>query len=495
MKSKLCLLLWLSLIAFHSSGQNKINTLNQYFNKLQDYQQFNGNVLIAEQGKIIYEKSFGYADISNKRLLHTNSSFPIASITKTITSTAILQLRDKGKLEITDLVIKYLPEFPYPGLTLRHLLSHTSGLPIYDDLFFPLLNNHPDSVFTNKDLLPTLISAKSPLLFEPGSDFQYNNVNFNILALVVEEISKLTYKEYLEKNIFQPSGMSHTSLSEFFKRKDQDFSKLYRFKHTYAYELEQPDTTAEFHGKNGILHFNFQGQGDLISTTGDLLRYDQALQNGVLLSKESMNLAFTPVKLANGQDNVQRYGLGWIIKADSSLGKIVTHDGGLPGLRSVLLRNLTKHQTIIIFDNTGNNVIPLAEDVLKILNGAHVIQPTRSGAKEYSTVLVKSGTVQARKALVKLRENIQLISFNENELNSIGYEFMSNNQIDNALDIFKLNFELFPDSWNTSDSYGEILLKLGRKAEAIKMYQKSMLLNPDNQNGKQVLEQIAKSSN
>ncbi|WP_158795511.1 serine hydrolase [Pedobacter sp. L105] len=492
MKTKICFFLWLFLSALNSVAQNKIESLNQYFKKLYEYQQFNGNVLIADHGKIIYEKSFGYADFPNKRLNNSNSSFPIASITKTITSTAILQLRDKGKLEINDLVIKYLPDFPYPTLTLKNLLSHTSGLPIYDDLFFSIISRHPDTVFTNKDLLPTLIGAKLPLSFQPGSDFQYNNVNFNILAIVIEKISGLSYNEYLQKNIFQPAGMSRSSLSEFFKRKDQDLSKLYSFKHTYSYELEEPDTTAEFHGNKGILHFNFHGHGDAISTAADLLKYDQALQNDVLICKESMNLAFTPVKLTNGQDNIQKYGLGWIMKADTINEKIVRHDGGLPGLRSILVRNLTQHQTIILIDNTGNNVIPLSNDVLKILNGINITQPTKSGARTYSTILLKSGIAEARNKLTMLKQNTLMYSFDENELNLIGYEFMANNQNDYALDVFKLNSELFPSSWNTFDSYGEILLKMGRKEEAIKMYQKSMLLNPANQNGKKVLEEILK---
>ena len=192
------------------TAQNAKDNLNSFFSILAKNHQFNGNALIAENGKVIYEQSFGYSDFSTKKLNNNQSAFPIASITKTFTATAILQLCELGKLNVNDPVIKYLPEFPYPTVTIRHLLSHTSGLQPYDNFFESLRMAHPDTVFTNKDILPRYAALKLPLFYQPGDDGNYDNVNFIFLALIVEKVSGMTLHDYMRKFILQPAGMSHT---------------------------------------------------------------------------------------------------------------------------------------------------------------------------------------------------------------------------------------------------------------------------------------------
>lgn len=471
---------------------SRTKALDNYFSALHKNKQFNGNVLIAEKGKIIYEKSFGYADLEVKRLNNKNSSFPIASITKTITSTAVLQLKDKGKLKITDLVTKYIPEFPYPTLTIKHLLSQTSGMPILDDIFFPVTDKAPDTLLTNADLLSTLIREKLPLRSQPDEEFLYNNINFNILALLVERVSGLPFGEYLDKYVFKPARMSSSSLSHFFSRNDKNLSNLYAFKHTYSAKIEKPDTSAEFNTSRGIYRFNLSGHGDIISNTHDLLRYDQALYKGKLLKTATLKEAFTPVKLKNGTYGNQRYGLGWVIPPDTLLGKIVRHDGGLPGGRTILLRNTDRYQTIILFDNNANNVIPYANNALNILNYISVPRPKKNAAKIYGTSLANPGLTDSKLTLLKLRNDTLTYHFDEDEMNSLGYEFMADQQIENALQVFKTNIELFPSSWNVYDSYAEVLLEQGRKEDAIKYYQKSVELNPENENGRKILKNLVK---
>ena len=132
MKLKLACLLLIAAIAGNATAQDKAKTLDQYFTALAANNRFNGNILVAENGKVVYEHSFGYADFSSKRPNTALSSFPIASITKTITATAILQLKEKGKLQLTDAVTKYLPDFPYPNITITHLLSHNQATRKYE---------------------------------------------------------------------------------------------------------------------------------------------------------------------------------------------------------------------------------------------------------------------------------------------------------------------------------------------------------------------------
>jgi CubicO group peptidase (beta-lactamase class C family) len=472
----------------YAFAQNRVNELDHYFSTLSENGRFNGNVLIAERGKVIYERSFGYADVSTKKPHTALSSFPIASITKTVTATAILQLQEKGKLQITDGVTKYLPNFPYPNVTIRHLLSHTSGLPDYDELFLALLANHPDTVFTNKDLIPASIVGKLPLAFQPGAEFEYNNANFNVLALIVEKISGLPFGAYLHQYIFQPAGMTSTSLSDFFSRKDKHLSTLYWNRYFWSESLEKADTVIAFH--RSLHNYNFMGHGDIISTARDLLKFDEALSNGRLLNEATLTAAFTPVKLANGNDNPQRYALGWVSVGDTLAGKVVMHTGGIPGVRSILFRNISRYQTAILLDNTSNDLYTYAENGLRILNGIKVAKPGKSAAKQYAMTLVNKGITAGVAALAQMEKDTVNYNVDEGELNILGYEFLANKMDTEALEVFKTNVRLFPASWNVYDSYGEVLLKTGKKEEAIRMYKKSVELNGGNENGKKVLEQL-----
>ena len=498
---KLIRLFSFSLI-FNTSINAQIvyNNLDLFFYGLAQNNQFNGNVLIAEKGKTVYEMSFGYADFSNNKLNTSNSRFPIASITKAFTATAILQLYEKGKLKINDPVEKYLPEFPYPTITIRHLLSHTSGLQPYDNFFEPIRKVHPDTVFTNKDILTRYTTLKLPLFYQPGDDCNYDNINYVFLALIVAKVAGMEYHDYLEKYIFLPAKMKETFFPKvifynYVNNEKENLSNTYWYPHLYSVSLVKADTV-QFISKYWHA-YNFQGFGEMVSTVRDLLKFDQALTNGYLLKSETLAKAYTPVLLNNGKPNPgnrnnNAFGMGWIIENDSTYGKVGRASGGGIGLRSTLLRNISRQQTIILIDNTQNETDDIARDVLKTLNGEHVKPYGKSAAKEYGKVLVAQGIKAATNMMQKLKTDSALYSFNENEFNSLGYDLMGSQKINEALETFRLNTELFPHSWNVYDSYGEALLKDGQEEEAIRMYKKSVELNQDNENGKKILEELLK---
>ena len=491
MKFKLVCLFLIAAISGTATAQDKAKTLAQYFTALAANNRFNGNILVAENGKVVYEHSFGYADLSTKRPNTALSTFPIASITKTITATAILQLKEKGKLQINDPVTKFLPDFPYPNITIRHLLSHTSGFPDYVQLFFKIIDQHPDTVFTNKDIIPAAIAGKLPLNFQPGDEFSYNNANFNILALIVEKLSGEPYETYLARHIFQPAGMRSISSSEFFSREDKHLSKLYRYRYTWSPALEKPDTAAEFHR---LYNLNLKGHGDMITTARDLLQYDEALYSGKLLNEATLKEAFTPVKLSNGKDNAQHYGLGWGTRYDSAFGESVLHTGGIAGLRCILLRDISKHQTVIVFDNTGNDTYSMAFQALSILNGITPLKPAKSGVRDYAIALAKDGSTGGNKMLAKIEKDTAHYVLEEEALNELGYDFLNAGMDAAAYEVFKNNVRLYPGSWNVYDSYGEVLAKMGKKEEAISMYKKSIDLNGDNDNGRKVLTRLTEQT-
>jgi CubicO group peptidase (beta-lactamase class C family) len=492
-RSRLALtLLFSSLYLAIAAQQNAVAGLNSYFNALFRSRQFNGNVLVAEKGKIIYERSFGYADFSTKKPNTKNTSFPIASITKTFTSTAILQLQEKGKLDINDRFVKYFADFPYPSITIRQLLSHTSYLPSHEFyVFLDSLQKIKDTLFTNNDVIPALIAMKKPLLGMPKgdrSDFAYSNLNFYLMALLIEKLSGMPYGSYIKKYIFFPAGMEHSSLSEFYFGIDKNLCREQKYRFIFSEIPDRIDTMAE--NLSIFRTYNFKGHGDIVSTVEDLLRYDQALYDGTLLKESSLALAFHAI--TPGIPGDSGYGLGWYIGNDSTNGKEVHHHGGGIGIEAMLVRNIARHLTIILFDNTKNFAFNIAMNALDILNGKKPPLVKPSVAKLYGKTLVNEGIPAARILLERLRKDTLNYLLTEDGMNVLAYQLMWNNINEKAMEVFQTNLKLFPESWNSYDSYGEILVKMGRKEEAIKMYQRSIELNPKNEGGKKVLAELLK---
>lgn len=481
----------------HGNGQDRKAALASYFASLAKNHRFNGNVLIAEKGHVVYQKSFGYADVGNKRLNTRTSVFSIASITKTFTATAILQLEEQGKLNTNDLVKQYLPEFPYPTITIRHLLSHTSGIPTYGPLFDSIRLANPDTVFINKDILPRYALVKPPLNFQPGENGQYQNVNFIFLAILIEKLTGTPFQDYINSFVFKPAKLKHTIFPEFAfyhytANEKKNFSSSYRYPHLYSDVLVKTDTIS--YVSKYWRNYNFRGFGELLSTTEDLLKYDQALYSGALLSDKTLMRAFKPIRLNNGKDNPVGNGLGWQIEKDSTWGKTVLHGGGGIGLSAVLMRNIMKRQTVIIIDNMhsqdGLFVNAMARDVIKILNGQQVPPPRKSMAALCGRVLINKGIPASRAFLEQHKGDTIQYSIREDEFNSMGYDLMNDNKLDAALEIFRMNVGLFPASYNVYDSYGEALAKKGQKEAAIAMYNKSLALKPDSSSGLEALRRL-----
>lgn len=496
------LILWLlTFTGLSLFGQPKQKLIDDYFTALVNNQQFSGNVLVIEKNKIVYENSFGYADYTTKSPNTPNITFPIASISKILTATAILQLKEKGLLKINDAASKYLPGFPYTGVTIRHLLSHTSGLPPYNSFFDKQKNENPGKVFTNKDFLPGVIANQQHLIYQPGERGNYDNINFLVLALIVEKVSGSAYKNYIEKNILIPAGMNHTALFPLPEQFNRAGIKNYAFPHVYLhlYDSTPVKSNSIPYVREYWHSYGFNGFADYVSTIGDLWKFDNALYNHKLLKQQTLEEAFVPTKLNNGEANPDLFGLGWEIEKDTTMGKLVYHSGAAMGLSSNILRNVTKHQTVILFDNTHFNAHENATKLMMLLNGKKVDLPKKSIAKLYGKILISNGPTAAKKTLERLKKDTANYYLSEDEMNSLGYDFMGTNNpyhlteqhfYKQAVETLKANVDLFPNSWNAYDSYGEALLADGQKEEAIKMYRRSVELNPKNEGGKKVLQTL-----
>ena len=472
--------------------------LDSLFTDLVKNNEFNGNVLVSANGKIMYQHSFGFADAEHQLLNSEQTAFNLASVSKVFTAVAILQLKQKGKLSIDDPYVKYFPDFPWPAITLRQLLSHTSGLPD-NQIFEKPYQENPNTIYTLNDLIPAFKNDKRGLLFKPGEKYSYSNTGFGLLALLVEKRSGMNFQDYLKKYIFRPAGMAHTYIeTPLIPVADPDRAVRYEFISYAPARLKRVDSVKKDHISAVILGA-ILGPDCVVSTAGDLFKFDQALYSGKLLKPEILEEAFRPASLNNGEkvvmgwaNTVSYYGLGWMILCDSTYGKVVWHSGGDPGEVTVFLRNITRKQTIIVLDNvTHRGLHPEGVNAFYILNGGPILTFKKSLALAYAKQLQEKGTDAAAVLFNELKtDTAHYYPMNEKELNGMCYDMLDDGYTAEALEALKINTFLFPDSWNAYDSYAEVLAKIGKKEEAIAMYKKSIAINPGNQGGKNALKRL-----
>ncbi|RAJ08641.1 CubicO group peptidase (beta-lactamase class C family) [Chitinophaga skermanii] len=479
------------------SAQSNIQTVDSLFKALYNNYEVAGNLLVAEKGRVILKDYGGSADVQQKKPLTDQTTFQLASLSKTFTAIAILQLKEKGKLRLEDPVQKYLPTFKYPNISLRHLLNHTSGLVDFQ-MFEAAYEADTTRVFKNEDILTVINQGQGELRFQPGEKWSYSNPGYCLLALVVEKMSGLTFQEYLRKNIFQPAGMTHTYIA-IGSKSDNDTNRAigYDFP-AYAPWIKQRNDLLQ---QNRIELHNlgdFVGHSNIISTTGDLLLYDRALYNNKLLKAATLEEALTPAKLNNGElaatgwDNaVCYYGLGWMILKDTTYGKVVFHPGGMTGAVTILLRNVTKDQTLILLNNeTHRENASNAVSLLRALNGLTPRLNKKSLAKLYVRTLILSNPDSALVAFNSKKSDTASYYLDEREMNVMGLQMFYNEFQQQGLKVLALNTILFPNSANVYDSYAGALKHLGKRQEAMAMFGKSLTLNPKNTNAQKQLSEL-----
>lgn len=316
---------------------------------------FNGNVLVAKKGKIIYEKAIGWADYLHRDSLKINSRFEMASVTKTMTSTAILQLMERGKLSLNDDVKKFFPDFPYDGITIKLLLTHRSGMMNYvyfiDGIYRSQHLNQKKGL-TNSEAMAMIAKYKPRPFNKPDARFLYNNSNFMVLGSIVEKVSGMSYADYMKANVFKPAGMSHTAV----------YSKA-------VYEKIPVDVVGHDRGQwrySVVQNFLDGPVGDkgIYSTVGDLYLYDRALRAGKLLKQATMDSAYVPRNpMLHGHFS---YGYGWrIFEAPGQ--QVIYHTGWWHGFRHIYLRDIKDDITIVLLSNLANGSLLKLDDLFKIV--------------------------------------------------------------------------------------------------------------------------------
>ena len=334
--------------------------LDRYFMQRYRQENFNGTVLIAHNGRPIYQQTFGYADLATKDVLTQSTPFELASISKTFTSTAILKLNDQGLLDLDAPVKLYFPDFPYEAVTIRHLLSHRSGLPDYVFMGNSFITDRAHYM-SNEDVVNIFAKKKAPLLFTPNSKFEYSNSNYAILAAIVSKVTGMKFQAYMRDSIFMPLGMWHSFVFDYEDTTQKEYAKTHD---AYGQKLKD------------VCFDGAVGDKGVYSTAEDMLKWDNALKTGKVLSEESLEEAYKPRSFERESfDNSanKNYGYGWRMSKQADGNNIIYHNGWWHGNNNVFARNLRDNTTIIVLGNRlnqGNYATDPIWEILKSLKEA-----------------------------------------------------------------------------------------------------------------------------
>jgi CubicO group peptidase (beta-lactamase class C family) len=303
-------------------------------------------VIVLRRGDVAFQQSYGLSDLDSHAAITSETDFRLASFTKQFTATCIMLLVHDGKLSYDDTLTKIFPDFPAYGgaITVRMLLTHTSGLKDYEDLYaaqFPGVEDNRVPQIHDRQIL-TLTKQQTATDFPPGGQWRYSNTGYAMLAMIVEKVSGKSFGDFLHERIFAPLGMKNTLAYEKEKNEVPRRALGYTKKNGTWIEADQSSTSAVL------------GDGGIYSNVEDLAKWDRALRDQTLLSAAEMQPAFTPVKVSGGaktdDGEPAEYGFGWFL--DPYNGRNRTwHSGTTTGFRTYIERFPAEGLTIIILCN------------------------------------------------------------------------------------------------------------------------------------------------
>ncbi len=346
-KTILTIAIPLILIGCNNKYENLVNPIFEAYN----HPDLPGaSVMIIQNGKIAFEKGYGLANVEKDIKVTPETDFRLASVTKEFTSMCILKLIKAGKLTLDTKLTDIFPDFPKYGnkITIKNLLQHTSGLVAYEDLI-------PDSATVqvkDKDVLNMMMNIDSTY-FEPGSQHRYSNTGYAVLAMIIQNVSGVPFREYLKNNIFEPLGMNHTLAYEKGINEVPNRAYGYTITDTGIVFTDQSLTSAVL------------GDGGIYSNTRDLFKWDQALYSNKLIDQKYIQMAFERGKTNDGK--TFDYGFGWRREIYKGM-EIVYHTGSSIGFRNIIYRIPGKNFSVIILTNRDSgsefSTLKLAHEVV-----------------------------------------------------------------------------------------------------------------------------------
>lgn len=332
-------------------SEEELEFINHKITRLLIDKGFNGNVLISRYGMVIYERSFGFSSFRQSVPMNMETTFQLASISKTFTAAGVLILQEQGLLDINHMVKEYIPEFPYENVTIRHLLNHTSGLQNYMWMVERHWNRR--ELPTNEDVLQLFLRHPRGLNFTPGHRFDYSNTGYVFLALLIERLSGQRFATFIHEQIFAPLEMTRSFVNDLHHPVEIE-NRAFGYRQSRGSHIRIPDDKLD-----GPL-----GDKGAFSTAYDLFRWDQALHRSELLPPHVWQEAFSHGRLNN--DSLIDYGLGW--RLQSFIDKpIVHHPGRWHGFRTSFKRFVDDHSVVIVLSNNNQGILPVIEGIQDIL--------------------------------------------------------------------------------------------------------------------------------
>lgn len=345
--------LFLLLLSCHAAFA-QAPPLDSALSYLHDRALFNGVVLLAENGKVVYQKNYGITDIRNPQPLQVASSFNLASISKQFVCALVCLLQESGRLGFDDKVQKHLPEFPYPDITVRQLMNHTSGVTEY----FDLCVRYTGALDTidNQAIMQLFAEVKPPLDFAPGEKWQYSNTGYVVLGSLIEKLSGKSVADYFTEKITRPLGLKNTRFYHL-KMKSSPENRVYG--------LQREDGQIKL---NDLMRFDgIVGDGNVYSSAEDLLKWTQALHGGKVLQPASYTEMMKPAPLNDGTTHPYGFGLGF------NCGNCAVHTGGWVGFLNLLWTDFEKKRTLVVLSSGGSYAGVAAG--MQFMKGEKIILP------------------------------------------------------------------------------------------------------------------------
>lgn len=405
--------------------------LREKIDRMMDYyaenDNFNGTVLVARKGEVLFQKGYGYKDVARKTKNDEHTIYQVGSNTKQFTAEVILQLDSRGKMGIEDKVSKYLPDFPNGDkITVKNLMTHTSGIYNYTR-DSTLVTTHLDKPVTKEEVIN--VFKDKPLSFVPSTRYEYSNSNYFLLGCIIEKVAKRKYEREVRLNILKVCDMGHSGF-DFTHLNSENKAKGYYFVNKDGYK-DAPVTDSSLSFSAGALY----------STVGDLYNWHKALKQYRLLPKDWQEIAFIP--------NKNQYALGWQI--ENMFGKkFEEHEGAIAGFTSFEIRQEQDDVFVVLLQNNmgsgtdnatiGRNLVKCLYDPAYRIPGAGTrtvcVNPTilKSYVGEYQfttdltiSITLEGGSLFAQAAGQPL---IQLVSENQTLFHTLGvdakFEFVKN---------------------------------------------------------------------
>lgn len=473
------LLIIAGITAAQDTKQQSLKRIEAYLEKL-DKLGYSGSVLVAFDGKPVISRGYGYSDRESKIKNSPKTLHDIGSITKQFTAAAILKLEMQGKLSTDDKITKYFQNVPpdKSDITLHDLLRHQAGLPSSVGRDYEKI--------TDQEFIDKVLNSK--LVYPVGTRFNYSNVGYSLLAMIVEKVSGKKYEQFLYENLWKPAGMEMTGYSR--PRFNKDLIAVgYKNGERWgkATEKEWPGDAPYWHLK---------GNGGILSTTEDMLKWDRALLTDKILSKEAKNKYYFPALRPDEANKPSHYGYGWdVMKTDRNTTRL-WHNGSNNVFFANFYRFIDEGVTVIVMTNVWERAFnPAAGAITKMVFDPkfdpEIPTPENPANGPFTREVMQLAITKGYEAAAeRFRTRDTGVNLQEDVVNAKGYELLNAKKLKESIDVLRLNVLAFPKSSNAYDSLGEAYLESGDKKAAIENYKKSLELDPGNDNAREVLKRI-----